>query len=407
MIYSNTFSTPLNLTGMNALKLWVGLGSRYYYNHSPRGRTRISVQYTLTDDDGQTLAWTYLTDHLPVSQNPAAPSFSPLSVRIPQTNPAFDYAHVTGYEIVMTNRGPDQLLEQGEFRWTAVTLDALTAYPSTTIAAATTRGTVYDVHGVAGTHRAPVSITATAPPTPGSATAITAAGPGLYTVPASTVYVGAAGIGGGGPGATMTVAGIGGGGGGAEEAAEPQLPGSSAGVVIPYSVGAGGGPGTAGQATTFGPVPGQTLVVTANGGQAAVANSPAGALGGTGSVNTQHYPGGLGRTATGGLGGGGGSSAGTAAPGNTPVGTSSQTFTSSSSFTIPSGGAQVILGLWGAGGGGGGGWNGAAGGGGGYLPVTLTLRRGRTRSRSGLAGRRAGRGRTGRRAGTRRSRSRR
>ena len=373
LAYSNSFSAPVNMTGMTALKLWVGLGSRYYFNHHPRGRTKTSVTYTLTDTAGQQLSWTTLTDFLAVSQNPTSPAFTPISVRIPQTNPAFNMASVASYELVMTNRGASQLLPGGEFRWVAVTLDALTAYPSTTIAAATTRGTVYDVHGVAGTHRAPVSITANAPPTAGTATVVTATGAGTYTSPGGALYVGATVTGGGGPGATMTVAGIGGGGGGAEEAAEPQLPGSSAGVVIPYTVGAGGGPGTAGQASSFGPVPGQTLVVTANGGLAAVANSPTGALGGSGSTNTQHYPGGPGRTATGGLGGGGGSSAGTAAPGNTPVGTSSTTYTSSSSFTIPSGGAQVTLGLTGAGGGGGGGWNGAAGGGGGYLPVSVFL----------------------------------
>jgi hypothetical protein len=374
LTYSNTFAAPLNLTGMTSLKVWCGLGSRYYFNHQPRGRTRISLTYTLTDTAGIDLSWTVLTGHLPVSQNPTAPAMSLIAVRIPQAANGFNYASVASYALTMVNRGPGQLLEAGEFRWTSVTLDALTAYPSTTIAAApSSRGTVYDVHGVVGTHYAPVSVTAQSPPTAGSATAITATGPGAYTVPANTIYCAASCIGAGGPGATMTTAGVGGGGGGGEESYEPQLPGSSAGVVIPYNVGAGSGPGTASQSTTFGPVPGQTLTVTAHPGTAAAANSPAGALGGDGSVNTQHFPGGTGRTASGGLGGGGGSSAGTAAAGNTPQGTSSQTFTSSSSFTIPSGAGPVTLGLWGAGGGGAGGSYGGAGGGGGYLSVTLTL----------------------------------
>lgn len=387
LTYSNTFATPLNLTGMTALKLWTGLGSRYYFNHHPRGRTRISVTYTLTDSAGLTLSWTTLTDHLPVSDNPAAPAFSLIAVRIPQPSNGFNLASVKAYRLVMVNRGPDQLLGSGEFRWTSVTLDALTAYPSTTIAAApNSRGTIYDVHGVVGTHYAPVSITAQSPPTAGSATAITATGAGNYTVPAATLYVAARCKGGGGPGATMTVSGVGGGGGGAEDAYEPQLPGSSTGVVIPYQVGAGGGPGTAGQATTFGPVPGQTLVVTAHGGAAAVANSPTGAAGGDGSVNTGHYPGAAGRTATGGLGGGGGSSAGTAAPGNSPVGTSSQTFTSSGNFTIPSGAGPVTLTLTGASGGAAGGYYGAGGGGGGCLQVTLTLTAGTYPFTIGAAG---------------------
>ena len=374
--YSSTFPAPLNLTGMTSLKLWAGLGSRYYFNHHPRGRTRISLTYTLTDVTGTSLSWTTLTGLLPVSDNPAAPAFSLIAVRIPAATNGFDYSQVQSYSLAMVNKGPDQHLSFGEFRWTCVTLDALTAYPSTTVAAnPTVRGTIYDVHGVVGTHYAPVSITAQSPPTAGSATAITATGPGNYTVPANTLYVSAAVIGGGGPGATMTTSGVGGGGGGAEEASEPQLPGSVTGVVIPYNIGAGGGPGTAGQATSFGPVPGQTLVVTANGGQAAVANSPTGAAGGSGSVNTGKFPGGAGRTASGGLGGGGGSSAGTAAAGNTPVGTSTQTFTSSSSIVIPSGAGPVTIGLTGGGAGGGPGGFGYGGGGGGgeYLSVTLTL----------------------------------
>ena len=390
LTYSNVFATPVSLTGMTALRMWVGLGSRYYYNHSPRGRTPVSVQYTLTDTAGQQLSWTAHTGHLPVSQNPATPAWVPVSVRIPQTNPAFNFGSVAGYSLVMTNRGSSQLLPAGEFRWTSVHLNALTAYPSTTVAAApAVRGTVYDVHGVAGTHRAPVSVTASQP-APGSATVITATGPGNYTVPATTIFCAVTGIGGGGPGATMTIAGAGGGGGGAEEAGEPQLPGSSAGVVIPYNVGAGGGPGTAGGATVFGPVPGQTLVVTANGGQAAVANSPTGALGGSGSVNTLHYPGGAGHTASGGVAGGGGSSAGTAAAGNSPAGATTQTFTSSGSVTIPAGAGPVTMGLWAAGGGGAAGTssspNGAGGGGGEYVPVVLTLAAGSYPFTIGAAG---------------------
>jgi hypothetical protein len=376
LVYSNTFAAPLDLTGMTSLKLWVGLGSRYYFNHHPRGRTRVSLTYTLTDTSGRTLAWTTLTDNLPVSQNPTAPAMSLVAVRIPAPAGSFDITQVASYQLTMVNRGPDHLVSSGEFRWTCVTLDSLTAYPSTTVAAAavpSVRGIVYDVHGVPGTHYAPVSVTAQSPPTPGSATAITATGPGNYLVPAATLYVGATCFGAGGPGASMTIAGVGGGGPGGEVAGEPQLPGSSTGVTIPYNVGAGAGPGTAGQDTSFGPVPGQSLVVLGHGGQPAVANSPAGVPGAAGSLNTIRFPGGAGRTASGGLAGGGGSSAGTAAAGNTPTGTLSQTFQASGSITIPSGAGPVTMTLTGPGGGGAGGPYGAAGGGGEVVPVTLSL----------------------------------
>jgi hypothetical protein len=377
LIYPRTFTTPVNLTGQTALKHWLGLGSRYYFNHQPRGRSKVTVSYTLTDTAGNTLSWTAMTPPLPVSQNPQSPSWSLVSVRIPQTNPLFNMAQVVSYEMTIFNRGPSQLRPKGELRWLCATLDQLTAYPSTVIAGVpSNRGTLYHVNGVPGTHYAPVSIVAQSPPTAGSATVLTTVGAGFYTVPPSTLYVGVDATGGGGPGATMTTAGVGGGGSGAGMAGELQLPGSAAGVVIPYQIGAGGTAGVvpaAGQPTSFGPVPGQSLVVTAPGGLAAATNSATGALGGTATGNSIEYPGGQGRTASGGLGGGGGSSAGTAAAGNTPAGTSVTDYTSSGSFVIPSGAGPVTLGLWGAGGGGAGGPYGGAGGGGEYIQVTLTL----------------------------------
>ena len=209
LIYPRTFSTPQNLTGMTALKHWIGLGSRYYFNHHPRGRSKMQISYTLTDTAGQTLSWTVQTKDLPVSQNPQAPAFSLVSVRIPQTNPLFNMAAVIAYELTIINRGPSQLRPRGECRWVCVTLDQLTAYPSTVILGApSNRGNLIHIHGVPGTHYAPVSIVAQSPPTAGSATVITGTGTGFYTVPPSTLYVGVpAVIGGGGPGATMNTAG--------------------------------------------------------------------------------------------------------------------------------------------------------------------------------------------------------
>jgi hypothetical protein len=372
------FPAPLNMTGLTALKQWLGLGSRYYFNHQPRGRTRVVICYTLTDINGNTLSWTFRTGPLPVSQNPQAPAFSLVSVRIPQGNTVFDYAAVVSYELVMYNRGPSQLRPQGEMRWVCCTLDAVQAYPSTYIAAAgSSRGTLYQVNGIAGTHDAPVSVTAQSPPTAGTQTVLTATGPGAYTVPANTLYVGATATGGGGPGATMTAAGQGGGGGGGGLGGEPALPGSGAGVVIPYIVGAGGTPGaapTAGQASTFGPVPGGQLAVIGMGGLPAAGNTPAGGAGGPAGTNTVKWAGGAGRTATGGLGGGGGSSAGPGAAGNTPQGTASTTYAASGSWPCPAGVSAVTLLLWAAGGGGGAGSGfgfGAGGGGGEFIKVTV------------------------------------
>ena len=133
-------------------------------------------------------------------------------------------------------------------------------------------------------------------PAPGTVTTVTATGPGTYTVPANTAYLKVEAIGGGGAGAGMTTAGVGAGAGGAEYAAEAVFP-ASAGQVIPYVVGAGDTAGASpagGQATVFGPAPGGTLQVLANGGGSVATNSNVAGLGGSGSGNSVEHPGGPG-----------------------------------------------------------------------------------------------------------------
>ena len=186
------------------------------------------------------------------------------------------------------------------------------------------------------------------------------------------------------PSASDTVTGtaaLGGGGGGAEYAREDVFA-CSPGQVIPYSVGAGGAAGatpTDGGTTTFGPGPSSTLAVIANGGKSALPNSITGGLGGTGSSNSVHHDGGAGRTASGSVGGGGGSSGGTSAPGQSPVGTAADLFTTAGAgtWTAPAGVFQVYAECWGGGASGatgGASTNGAGGGGGEYaaafIPVT-------------------------------------
>lgn len=142
---------------------------------------------------------------------------------------------------------------------------------------------------------------------------------GSYMPPFSVTSVLAQGVAGGAGGGGSNAAGTkGGGGGGAEYAAEPAL-GVTPGVSYAVTVGAAGalsGTGTGGNGgnTT---IAGDSVTVTAHGGQGGTGGGTGG-LGGTGSTNTTHHDGGVGGASPSSAdgGGGGGGSGGSAATGN-------------------------------------------------------------------------------------------
>ena len=241
------------------------------------------------------------------------------------------------------------------------------------------RGALHTMHGLAGTARSPASLSFQQAPGAGTPTTLTTPGAGTYTVPALTAWLKVESIGGGGAGAGMTVAGVGAGGNGAEYAAEAIFA-CQPGQVIPYTVGAGDTPGASpagGLASVFGPVPGGTMQVVANGGASVATNSdiavPAGAVSG----NSVEHPGGPGRANPAGtFGGGGGSAGGTSSAGQTPMGSGSVLWTTPGTYTgsgsgwpCPAGVFQVLAEVWAGGGSGAGGESGpygSAGGGGQY-----------------------------------------
>jgi hypothetical protein len=381
--YGSSFTSPVNLAGMASLQFWFGLGSRYYSNLEYHGKTHgVSFSFTLTDTGGSTLSFSRGNMRLPVSASAQSPVFTSVTVPIPQGDPSFNYAGVESWSLSVLNR-QDRIRR---LSWVTAYLDNLTALPGSQQVSPVTRGTVYTVYGVQGTARAPVSMSFQQPPAPGTVTTITATGPGSYTVPANTTWLRVEAIGGGGAGAGLTAAGVGPGGGGAEYAAELVFPATPA-QVIPYVVGAGDTAGASpagGQATVFGPAPGGTLQLIANGGGSVATGGTTAGTGGTGSANSVHYDGGPGRANPAGtFGGGGGSSGGDLSAGNTPMGSGSVLFTTAGTFSggsgwlCPAGVTSVLAECWGSGGGGGSAGvsvgNGAGGGGGEYRSALVAV----------------------------------
>jgi hypothetical protein len=370
--YSATLTAPVNLAGLAGLSMWVGLGSRYRYNLDRDGRTAVTAAVTLTDNEGNTLPVTGRL-RMPSSPDPANPVFTLFTMPLPQTrlvqaSTVFNYASVVSYTLTLRNRAVRPGYPAGELKYACCYVDTLSAVPPSAIPVIpSSRGTIYQLNGVLGTIHCQAALSFQQGPAPGTPVVLSTPGAGLYTVPAGTSYLSVSATGAGGAGASETAAGAGGGGGGGENATEPLFP-ATPGQQIPYSIGAGGTSGAApvnGGATVFGS--GTGLTVVANGGMSAAENSSAGAAGGSGSINTQHFSGGPGRTASGVVGGGGGSSAGPAAPGLTPTGTAAVTLSGSGNWTCPAGVTQVTAFATGGGGGGASGAsfeNGAGGGGG-------------------------------------------
>jgi hypothetical protein len=355
-IYGTSFSSALNLTSMTSIQMYLGFGSRYYPYLEYHGKVSgVNIYITLTDKNSNTLSFSRANVRLPCAPSYGSPVFSRVSLPIPQNNTVFDYSAVTAYSINILNR-QDRVRR---LSWITLYVDNIVAYPSSQTATPVVRSSLINMYGLVGSARSPATLSFQQAPTAGTPTTITTVGSGTYTVPGGTAYLNVQAWGGGGPGATMTTTGNGGGGGGAEYAAETLFPAAPA-QVIPYLVAAGGTAGNNGPSTYFGPGPSGTLQVIANGGLAAIQNSPTGALGGSGSPNSVEEPGGAGRTnPSGTVAGGGGSSGGTVSPGGTPMGTGSVLFTtpgsysgSSSGWLCPAGVFQIFAEAWGGGGGG-------------------------------------------------------
>lgn len=373
--YSAVLANVISVAGMSSVGMWLGFGSRWYWNLPYQGQHTIRVTLTLFDTHGNELAFAKSDQRLPCTPLPQQPVFSRVTLRVPQNDPVFDYGNVAGYEMTVSNHHP---FGDHHLRWVTMYVDALTAYPDSQTSTPVVRGSVYTLRGIKGTARAPMSSSFTQPATAGTPTTVTATGIGSYTVPSNASWLKVEAVGGGGAGSSRTSAGLGGGGGGAEYSREDVFA-VVPGEIVPLSVGTGAAPGAAAGTTQFGPGQSGPLVVVANGGQSAPVNSTTGGHGGTGSGNAVHHDGGAGRTASGAFGGGGGGSGGSAANGGTPLGTSASSYTTAGtfSFVCPAGTTQLYAEAWGGGGSGGTGYpngNGQGGSGGeysaSYVPVT-------------------------------------
>jgi hypothetical protein len=231
-------SLGFNLVGLNSLQWWFGQAYDYDYAYDPTFRSTIVFRWTLTDNANNTLKFSKTFNEVKWSKNASAPTWSRLTVPIPQGNNVFNYANVASYSLAFTNHssgGTSGFVKM--HAW----LSGLQALPTTiNNNPGTPRANLFNIFGAPGSARSPISVQAQLPSQTGNVvqefTQV-----GSWTVPQGVYSVQAECWGAGGAGSSYNTGTnyAGGGGGGGEYAMEPALT-VVPGTKIPYFVGAGG-----------------------------------------------------------------------------------------------------------------------------------------------------------------------
>jgi hypothetical protein len=287
-----------------ALTFWAGLGSSLFYPQWARLGGRVVFAVTLTDTYSTALKFSK-TVKVTGSGSSLAPRWNKIRIPVPY-QPGFDYANVASYSVTVTNRAT------GDLRYTQLYLSDLEAVPAPRALQSPARGTVYELSGLPGTARAPVSLQFQQTGSKTYVQQFTVQGQSTWVCPPGVSTVAVFAIGAGGLGAAFGANGGGGGGGGgsAANAAVAVTPGKA----YVYGVGqVSGVPGGNGGISFF---TGDSVTVTANGGTGG-SGSAGGAGGAAGTGGFAGGPGGAGVATTAGGGGGGGASGGTGALGGT------------------------------------------------------------------------------------------
>jgi hypothetical protein len=236
-----------DITGLTALSVW--LGQSYDTTHwgAPAATfaSNVTMRWTLTDAFSNKLTFSRTMSKVPWSNKATTPKWTRVTAPVPQGVAHFTYTQVASYSVTLSNwAGGGKTAYVRMNAW----LDSVTANPPSLAAPASQRGVMYNVMGVPGTARTPVSCQFQLPQS--GNVSIELEGSGVWWPPVGVTSVKAECIGGGGSGGTRSTSGQGGGGGGGEYAAEAALT-VAEGTPVPFSCGTGGQPGAAQQSVTF------------------------------------------------------------------------------------------------------------------------------------------------------------
>jgi hypothetical protein len=288
-----------------AVTVWAGFGSSNYYNTWCRRGGAVHFLLTLYDNFGNALQSSKIVTPVYGSSNSASPKWMQARITL-NANTSFNYAKVIGYSLTVTN------FTGTELAYSQLYVATLTAVPSTTQITVPERGVVYSLAGMVGSARcAPNFQFQQAGTYVDTTVSFTQPGVQFWPCPYDVTSVNVFGIGGGGT--NKPSSGNGGGGGSGGSSGIGSAVGVTFGNAYKVVVGQGGTQTSAPIASSF---TGDSVTVTAPGGNNATtttgatanaAGTPSGYAGGAG---------GNGVSGSTGAGGAGGGSGGTGSAGN-------------------------------------------------------------------------------------------
>jgi hypothetical protein len=239
MMVAGLYAAPCNLANLSAVTVWAGFGSTDFFWWARQLTGPASFTFTLTDNTGKSLSFS--ADASPtVSNNSSAPVWVKVRAAIPSPG-AVNLSRVASYSVKITSRYGFDL------PWTDLYLDSLWAVPASLPgSSAPVTGMVYDLAGMIGSARSPMSLQLQQPPgvLAWSTKRFTTPGVAYWLCPAGTYRVQRTECYGAGARGSRQPGGPGqGGGAGGGYGAEPGVP-VTPGQAYPVSVPAGGSTGT-------------------------------------------------------------------------------------------------------------------------------------------------------------------
>lgn len=237
VIYQRSGLSPVSIVGLPVLAVWLGQSYDTQWPADPSFTSNVTMSAALTDVNGQTISCKTTVNKVPWNAQSSKPAWKQISLSIPQGGTKFSYNAVTGFKITVANVTTSGIAGYARLNaW----LGYISANPQSVQNAASPRGVIYNMFGLSGSARAPVSAQVQLPN--GDPVTQEFAKSGFFQVPAGVTSLKAECWGAGGAGSSVSTAIPGGGGGGGEYAMESALT-VNPGTKIPMTVGSGGSAG--------------------------------------------------------------------------------------------------------------------------------------------------------------------
>jgi hypothetical protein len=198
-IYENLNAFDLDISGHPVMSMWVGLSWNDYWAADPKFKAALRMNWTLYDASGHSLSFDVNPGNIAWGAESAKPVWTRRTGNIPQNNTTFDYNHVTGYKIIAANsnlNGLDRLVKL------KLWMNGINFYPNSVAEANAPRSAVYNLRGITGMARSPISAYLTQPSQAPQTVEITKSG--TWLVPSGVTSVAVEAWGGGGGGASVT-----------------------------------------------------------------------------------------------------------------------------------------------------------------------------------------------------------